>query len=89
MPRLKFMSWTMTLAEAVAFATTVLAVTMWITATFVDKSSAREYYDATERRIQRIDTQYERLESKIDKIEDDVAVVRGILEVRNRKKHSD
>lgn len=89
MPRSDIANAKTSVYNLVSFGVIVVTVTLWVTGSFVEKSSAKEFSDAVERRFMRIDQQYDRLEGKIDKIEDDVAIVRGILEARSRKKSSD
>lgn len=78
------LTWKISIAEALAFGATVATLTLWVMATFVEKTSAKEFADSVENRFKSQEARELRLEGKIDKIEDDVAVIRGILEAQRR-----
>lgn len=79
------LTWKISLAESLAFAATAVTLTLWVMATFVEKSSAKEFSDQVESRFMQMESGRQRLDDKIDKIEDDVAVIRGILEGQKRR----
>lgn len=78
------LTWKISVAEALAFGVTVATLTLWVMATFVEKTSAKDFADSVDARFKTQESREARLEGKIDKIEDDVAVIRGILEGQRR-----
>lgn len=78
------LTWKISIAEALAFGVTVATLTLWVMATFVEKTSAKDFADSVDARFKTQESREARLEGKIDKIEDDVAVIRGILEGQRR-----
>jgi len=80
------LEWNMTLAETLAFGVTLVTMTLWVMATFVEKTSADEFAEHVDKRFNKHESFELRLDSKIDKIEDDVAVIRGILEAQRRER---
>lgn len=88
MPRNRVLNWTMSLAETLAFGVTLVTVTLWVMTTFVEKTSAKEFSDSVDIRFSQMERRSDHIYGKIDKIEDDVAVIRGILEGQSRKKNS-
>ena len=83
-----FLTWKLSVAESLAFAATAVTITLWVMATFVEKTSAREFSDQVEARFMQTDARHLRVEGKIDKIEDDVAVIRGILEAQRQERRN-
>lgn len=79
------LEWKISLAETLAFGLSLVTLTLWTMATFVEKTSAREFEALVDKRFDAQLVKEVRLEGKIDKIEDDVSVIRGIIEGQRRR----
>ena len=78
------LSWKLTLAETLSFAGALVASTLWVTGTFVEKSSAKEFASSVEVRFSIQEARAARIDEKLNKIENDVTRIRTILEHRKQ-----
>ena len=78
------LSWKLTLAETLSFAGVLVASTLWITGTFMEKSAAKEFANSVEGRFFVYEGRAVRIDEKLNKIENDVTRIRTILEHKKK-----
>jgi len=77
------MKWRLSLAETLAFGSTVAVLTFWISSTFYTKTEQLSWKADIEGRIQSIETKIGSIENNVTGIRADVAYIRGRLEPKN------
>lgn len=70
--------------EMLTFSAVCISVTVWVTSTYVEKSAAKEFSDSVDRRFDMNERRSQRIDEKLNKIENDVTRIRTILEHRQR-----
>lgn len=68
---------------AIALATVTISITLWAVNTFQTKSDAREQRLELRREIDNVSSTVKDMESRINKIGDDVSYIRGRMEPKN------
>lgn len=78
------LAWKLSLAESIAFATTIVTILLWVNSTFQSKVEAIEIKKALEDRVSRVELELSNLRRDINAIAVDTSYIRGRLEPKNK-----
>lgn len=74
------LQWRLSLAETLAFAATVVSITLWMLNFFQTKADANEWKDSMENRVGKIEVEISSIRGSMETIGRDVSYIRGRLE---------